>query len=259
MAVVCYNFNIDKFGTTWTTYTPLSSPCGPLNATTPVLPCCNRGDTCLSDILCHTPDPHEGTSGYYRPGCTDPNFPESACRTQCKDHTWDVVYRPDTEVWACCNDTTTGGAGDCNFPLQGSPLNKEPFRAPAPERLLPYFSIPAEGYNQTTATPLSPSPTGSSAPANTSMMKSQSLSAGASAGIGVGVGLGTALVVLVAGAWFLRRGRKTSSSRHSPAMEQQMHQPPSGNLEGAKLIGGFRRYMSPQELDVSVRPRELQA
>ncbi|KAK8064100.1 hypothetical protein PG996_008752 [Apiospora saccharicola] len=119
-----------------------------------------------------------------------------------EDHTWDVVYRPDTEVWACCNDTTTGGAGDCDVPLPGSPLNKEPFRAPAPERLLPYFTIPAEGYNQTTATPASSPTASSAAPTSTSMATGQSLSTGAMAGLGFGVGLGTALVVIGIGAWF---------------------------------------------------------
>ncbi|KAK8131931.1 hypothetical protein PG999_000104 [Apiospora kogelbergensis] len=88
------------------------SPCGNITTTATVLPCCGWGDKCLGNALCHVSDRiPPGTSGYYRAGCTDPNFP----------------------------------APDCN------PALGEPFQAPAPENLTSYFAIPKDGYFQDTA------------------------------------------------------------------------------------------------------------
>lgn len=84
-SVQCYSFAIDKFGATLVTYEALQSPCGPVNDTNKVVPCCGNGDTCLSNNICHKINNPNGTTGYYRPGCTDPSFPEPACRTQCSE------------------------------------------------------------------------------------------------------------------------------------------------------------------------------
>lgn len=83
MSTYCYNFAVDKYGSTWTTYTPDLSPCGDFNATAKVLPCCAKGDTCLNNALCRAAKALKGTSGYYRSGCTNPDFPDPICRKQC--------------------------------------------------------------------------------------------------------------------------------------------------------------------------------
>ena len=88
VGVACYAFSIDKFNGSLTTYWPKMSPCGNITTTATVLPCCGWGDKCLGNALCHVSDRiPPGTSGYYRAGCTDPNFPAPDCRQQCSKQT----------------------------------------------------------------------------------------------------------------------------------------------------------------------------
>ncbi|KAK7936019.1 hypothetical protein PG985_001514 [Apiospora marii] len=253
MAAKCYNFAIDKFGNTVIVYEPKSSPCNPINDTQRVVHCCANGDICLSDNICHNLNNHSETTGYYRPGCTDPDFPEPACRTQCKDHSWDFVYLTDRKVWACCNDTAVkinGAVADCRHTPPDNPNKGEPFQAPAPDKLTPYFTIPIAGSVQETS--LSASGGGD-------------LTAGAAAGIGVGAGLGTALVVVSAGLWYLRRHRRRRqepASGHDERLDQQHQQqfkPQPGYDTTNTHPGELRGTTSPRELEHRIRPEELQA
>ncbi|KAK8113387.1 hypothetical protein PG984_013913 [Apiospora sp. TS-2023a] len=165
-----------------------------------------------------------------------------------EDHTWDVVYQPDTKNWACCNGT------NCNDPLPGSKDLGEPFDAPRPRRPGSLLHGTPGGYVQQTIPPSSSSPSTEPAPTPTN----SSLSAGSSAGIGIGAGLGIALVVVGVGFWLLRRRR-----REQPVPEQEkgaeQQQSECGEVPGA-FTGSSRSYVSPQELEINnIRPRELQA
>ena len=57
-------------------------PCGVRNSTHPNVPCCWRGDTCMSDGLCTYPHSLPGGSGYYAAGCTNSGFGDG-CRSLC--------------------------------------------------------------------------------------------------------------------------------------------------------------------------------
>jgi hypothetical protein len=66
--------------TDWETFT---SPCGPVNNTNPVVPCCVNGDYCMSDGFCHYTHSEEGGSGYYSASCTDPTYESHVCQNRC--------------------------------------------------------------------------------------------------------------------------------------------------------------------------------
>ncbi|KAK7936018.1 hypothetical protein PG985_001513 [Apiospora marii] len=260
MATYCFTFATDKYQNTQITYSPNQSPCGVFNATTKVLPCCTKGDTCLSNVLCRVSGgKHAGnTSGYYRPGCTDPNFPDPFCRKQCKDHTWDVVYQDDSKNWACCDDK------DCNHPLPGNADLGEPFDAPSTSDLVSYYTVPWDGNVQPTIPPSSPSSppsSPSSSPSTEPAPTGGLLSAGASAGIGIGVGLGVALAVVGAGFWLLRRRQLKEpvvGQDDGTGKKQQQQQRAWGDFPN-NYTDDSRAYVSLQELDVNnTGPRELQ-
>lgn len=65
------------------TYSNIWFPCGPVNATTEAVPCCQAGDTCMSGGLCSYTHSLQGGSGWYTSGCTDPTFDDSHCTTRC--------------------------------------------------------------------------------------------------------------------------------------------------------------------------------
>jgi hypothetical protein len=67
---------------------PGGVPCGPLNTTTSVLPCCVPGDFCLSNNICMYTHSQAGGSGYYTAGCSNRDFSSSAttvsaCSNRC--------------------------------------------------------------------------------------------------------------------------------------------------------------------------------
>lgn len=58
-------------------------PCGPAN-TGAVVPCCNKGDICLSNNICHfTHQDKPVSSGYYTAGCTDKTANDINCLGIC--------------------------------------------------------------------------------------------------------------------------------------------------------------------------------
>src|ERR1700761_1661139 len=59
------------------------SPCGPVNDTNKVVPCCYNGDYCMSDGICHYTHSLVGGSGYYVAGCTDPYFSDPVSQNRC--------------------------------------------------------------------------------------------------------------------------------------------------------------------------------
>lgn len=147
----------------------------------------------------------------------------------------------------------------------GSP--GESFQAPAPEKLVSYFSIPTSGYTQ--SIPIStPSPT-PSLPKNltnhTCPPPEIRLTAGASAGIGVGAGLATVLVgavtLFLISTRYRRSARSVSGSdgvytksERAKSQQEQVGIGPVASME-TPTDHGF-----PQELRSDVNPRgELQA
>jgi hypothetical protein len=58
-------------------------PCGTTNSSTPYVPCCARGDTCLSDGICSYTHSLDGGSGFYGADCTDSTFGANTCRKLC--------------------------------------------------------------------------------------------------------------------------------------------------------------------------------
>ncbi|EMD01304.1 hypothetical protein BAUCODRAFT_205161 [Baudoinia panamericana UAMH 10762] len=77
--------------------------------------CCLVGSYCGQDSICHFEDQQEGGSGWYVGGCTDANYGDPVCRSDCTmlGNTW-IQWNSTKVEWQCC------GNGACN----GSPTNQ---------------------------------------------------------------------------------------------------------------------------------------
>ena len=74
----CYNIHSNVYAVAL-----VSEACGVPNATNPYVPCCVKGDYCMSDGICHFTHPQSGATGYYSADCTDPTFSDPACIKRC--------------------------------------------------------------------------------------------------------------------------------------------------------------------------------
>ncbi|KAB8071635.1 hypothetical protein BDV29DRAFT_178832 [Aspergillus leporis] len=180
----------------------VDAPCGVTNSTHPHVPCCVKGDYCMSNGICHFIN-QKGGRGYYAADCTDPTLQDPACMTRCGGHYLsDLTYDETTGLWACCS-YNSDGKPNC------SSATDEKFPAPAPTKLttlqyLPPIDTPT--YLTATAT-ATVDPTSSDVnPSSSSNNKSQ-LGVGAAAGIGVGVGAGVFLAAMAGLFIYLRRQR----------------------------------------------------
>ncbi|PMD67475.1 uncharacterized protein K444DRAFT_16409 [Hyaloscypha bicolor E] len=115
-------------------------PCGVVAPNGNFSSCCEIGDTCLADGLCHytrpEPPPPSVVSRYYMGGCTDESFNAPACNPACTDlDPSDVVYNQTTSNWHCCGQTN--GTIHCDDPTT------ESFQAPAPSALVATYMVPS--------------------------------------------------------------------------------------------------------------------
>ncbi|KAH8771501.1 hypothetical protein BGZ57DRAFT_433516 [Hyaloscypha finlandica] len=198
MSVTCFTVVNSLISTT-----PSFTPCGNLNSTTPILPCCDGVDTCVTGGLCFHEYSAVGESGYYASGCTSSDVSDPACFPRCQDEKRpDVVWNTTAQIWHCCG-TDSSGNPNCGDPT------KETFAAPAPASLATYFKI-TSGF-VATSTSLAASSTSSAASSTSSSPpstpttalpsstahsgSSRSISSGAAAGIGVGSALAAIIIV----------------------------------------------------------------
>ncbi|KAF2121335.1 hypothetical protein BDV96DRAFT_594545 [Lophiotrema nucula] len=243
------------------------SPCGVTNATNPRVPCCWKGDTCLSDGICIYTHSLDGGSGYTAAGCTDSGF-GAGCRSLCTNNAFgDVVYDPVDKAWHCCS-YPPGGPLNCTNP------SEEQFLAPATNDLLTIQFLPKTGTatyqvasvasttsatspnrsppsasTTTAVTSTSTTPNPTSAPS-----KNSGLSTGAAAGIGVGAAIGG--IVLLGGfiyfAWRRRRNRKDApylypATPQTPSTYINYQQAPATQLHGES------KQMAPVEIGTSAK------
>src|ERR1700710_2670843 len=97
------------------------APCGNINTTNPVVPCCFAGDSCLTNGFCSYAHSQVGGSGYYVPSCTNssgicPGFPY-----RCTDQKIvDAVWNSTSGLWQCCGAESAGRenayTADCENP-----------------------------------------------------------------------------------------------------------------------------------------------
>ncbi|KAH8773936.1 hypothetical protein F5882DRAFT_464886 [Hyaloscypha sp. PMI_1271] len=192
--------------------TPSYTPCGNLNSTSPILPCCGGVDTCVTGGLCFHQYSAVGESGYYAAGCTSSDVSDPACFPRCQgEKRPDVVWNTTAQIWHCCG-TDSSGNPDCEAPT------KETFAAPAPASLVAYFTI-TSGFVATStslvasSTSSAASSTSSSAPSTSATALPSStahsgLSSGAAAGIGIGSAVAAIIIVALVAHIILRSLRK---------------------------------------------------
>ncbi|KAI0148825.1 hypothetical protein GGR57DRAFT_474399 [Xylariaceae sp. FL1272] len=219
----------------------ITSPCGPVNASVPVVPCCANGDVCLENGICHYFHDLDGGSGYYAAGCTDEDWKGGNCVQRCADHNRPDIVPIGGNSWACCK-VNDDNSIDCSNPTT------ETYVIAAATELATIYSLPGDGFAYTSL-PLT-SPTSSSAistaststtstsqtqtPTSTSASSDNNgLSAAASAGIGVGAGLGIIVVGIVLFIMYRR-------SRNRKAAQQD-----GGQFEGGYYPSQSQQYMAP--------------
>ena len=216
-------------------------------------------DTLHSGALAHHPLTFPPGTGFVVASCTDPTYESSACNQHCTSNPDpDVVYNPDTGLWACCS--WSDGVLDCNNPTD------ETWAAPAPSVLLAAASAHSTIVSTSTSSSSSSTTSSSSSsitssatttstnnaagttgtspvPASTASSSSSSgLSTGAKAGIGVGVSLG---VLLLALAFFsVYRVGKKSRQPHNDASAPlaRTHESNKGEWGGGNH--GYKQGMS---------------
>lgn len=211
-------------------------PCGDIQEG--VQSCCQDGDICLENSMCHFTHPLAHTSGYYTGGCTDPDFIAPVCLSYCGDKpTSDVAYNRTTDLWACCY-----GLGVLNCDL----TNDQTFQAPPPESLTRIVSSTVDSSSSSTSTSSATKPSTTSASTSTSASTAtlpsasspaanvnSGLSGGAKAGIGVGVAIAglVLLGILLISIQRLRRRRSTGQVEKKTKRERSADKPPPQELD----------------------------
>ena len=224
MSVQCYRHSWGEV----LNQTGKDSPCGNLNSTNPIVPCCANGDVCLTDGICSYQKSLVGGSGYYVAGCTAssglcPGFPNRCTSRFLPDVTWNST----SGLWQCC------GVDSSNNPACDDPTNEQ-FIAPSPAALQTIFSISRDGWPATstvlpstsTLLPAASSTTLTSAmvpsvttaiseATSTSSIAPSGLSSGTKAGVGIGAAFAFLSVLgLVAYLIVRKRRHQTHSKTH---------------------------------------------
>ncbi|KAE8422678.1 hypothetical protein BDV36DRAFT_291177 [Aspergillus pseudocaelatus] len=226
-------------------------PCGTLNGTHPVLPCCARGDTCLTDNICGYSHSTQGGSGYYTAACTanstsfDDTKNKSIYVNRCGDTSIpDIVYDSGDDIWKCCGGTFE--KRDCQ-----SPSSEDSFHAASQNDLIAYWSAGSSA--AIPSSPLTPTPSGSSSGSTTVTAESHlsddgssSLSTGAKAGIGIGAAVGG--ILLITGAFFLIRRRRQKHQVMPVTEGPLLSQSPVASPPPQELSATHKR-LSAQELE----------
>lgn len=237
MSVQCYRNSYGEI----LNQTGKDSPCGTPNSTDPIIPCCAKGDLCLTNGFCSYQKSLVGGSGYYVAGCTAssglcPTYPNRCTSQFLPDATWNST----SQLWQCCGV-------DANYdPACEDPTN-EHFVAPEPGSLQTFFSVPREGVGATSTTleqqssttgastvsttmtaatesAAVSSRTTSATPNETSVSSSSTHQSGLSiatkAGIGIGAALGAlgAISLVVYFIFRKRRGRRSQAGEYSKSL-----------------------------------------
>jgi len=251
MSVNCFRQAGDKILNQ--TAANMDFPCGNVNATNPVVPCCAKGDTCLSNGFCTYPESAPDGSSYYVSGCTDPSGECLNYRGRCTSlQLPDVVWNATDQRWYCCG---ADSGADSTFRTSCDNPTSQRFNAPDPALLEVLFSIPPYGWTATSTAirptssyPSSTTSTSSALPTDSNTYAGSpdsttvpaaaqgGLTGGAKAGIGVGAALG-ALAVL--GLVFIlvlkkRRLRVSSQQYGVPSMNSRRAEPPE--LQGQSFV-----------------------
>lgn len=105
-------------------------PCGKPHPTDPVVPCCVKGDICLTNGICSYQKSSIGGSGYYVAGCTAssglcPGFPTRCTSHFLPDVTWNSTSGLQPMLWRRTRTTPTQPA---------TILRNEQFVATGPQR-----------------------------------------------------------------------------------------------------------------------------
>ena len=211
-------------------------------------------------------------TGFLTASCTDQSYASGECTEHCADNPVpDVIYNPDTGLWACCGWSYENGV-DCANPTS------ETWAAPAPQVLLnaasssnsitgtATSSIASSSSTATSHTSFDSStitstatlqPTSSSSSSASSSTSSPGLSTGAKVGIAIGV---IALFALIAlGVFFVwSRGRKPRR-RHVQAEEVSAapiyeSDRPQKNWTQQSAAGSKYRDYSPPAVEMHSKP-----
>jgi hypothetical protein len=201
MSVQCYRHSWGEV----LNQTGKDSPCGDLNSTNPIVPCCANGDTCLTNGICSYQKSLVGGSGYYVAGCTAssglcPGFPNRCTSQFLPDVTWNST----SGLWQCC------GVDANSNPACDDPTNEQ-FIAPSPAALQTIFSISRDGWTATSTalpststslpsasltTPISAVDLSTSTAVSDATSSPSISPSGLSTGTKAGVGIGAALALL---------------------------------------------------------------
>lgn len=130
----------------------------------------------------------------------DASYQSRSCSSRCTNYqNGDLVYNPDTNLWACCGTLET-----CNNPTD------ETFLAPEPQQLLTAASLRSTATSAPTG--LSHATLSGTVTPSAIMNRSSSLSEGARIGIGVSAALAAvAIVSLVSWVVLLRKRLRSRS------------------------------------------------
>ncbi|KAF2148776.1 hypothetical protein K461DRAFT_282237 [Myriangium duriaei CBS 260.36] len=185
-------------------------------------------DKCLPNGLCQSVE-HDGSTGYWRVGCSDPSWPSAYClsifmNTNQEDSNKVAALTP-------CDNTATSKTwchGHLNTSCCGKGAPDEVTIAPTLAGFAAATSSPTS--STSTSSSIISSTTPSDVPATTTganttgaaLGSSPSLSSGAKVGIGVGVGLGVAaLLISLATLILIMRKKRATRTPTAPAAWDQ--------------------------------------
>ncbi|KAJ4986950.1 hypothetical protein SVAN01_07491 [Stagonosporopsis vannaccii] len=255
--------------------------------------CCAIGDLCLTNGLCMHKEDVDKKNWYWRTGCTDKTWEDSACPKYCaaiepdrntglvmnclKPESWCCAYVGGSlRDWksqanintTCCtiDDLTFEAADPIVYATATNPikLSTQSASTSATSTSLSSVSLP------TTATQAEHSslPTTDGNPEQSSNSDSTGLSTGAKVGLGVGIPLGVIGLAAIAAFFWLRRRRTAKPSSSTPSEVITSNVNGNGDMSSYQQTATKRQEAtvyrheapSPQiahELPASVAPFEL--
>ncbi|KAF2234288.1 hypothetical protein EV356DRAFT_576734 [Viridothelium virens] len=269
--ITCYFQDTITFNATqWFNY----EPCGPVNKSVPVVPCCTRGTQCYTNGFCHYENSVPGGSGWQVAGCTDAQY-GPACYGRCTQnvHHPDAVYNRTSQLWNCCG-INSRGEPTCQSPTDYA------FDAPAPEDLQEYYVVPLRGdstplatWSSNTATSISSSTTshatsatlsasqssapGSPAPSAPTSRSNGGLSSGAIAGIAIGTAIGV-IIVAVCSIYFCLSRRRRSGNIEGKGETAQKNPTSVLSPDSSMYVNEMPRHDNQKSAEAPERPREPQ-
>ncbi|KAE8368401.1 hypothetical protein BDV27DRAFT_154108 [Aspergillus caelatus] len=208
-------------------------PCGTLNGTHPVLPCCARGDTCLTDNICGYSHSTQGGSGYYTAACTanSTSFDDTENKSVCVNRRGDTSIFP---ILSTTQVTISGNAVVEHSKNEIANLHHQKTASTLPLKMISSHTGSSSGSTTVTAE------------SHLSDDGSSSLSTGAKAGIGIGAAVGG--ILLITGAFFLIRRRRQKHQVMPVTEGPLLSQSPFASPPPQELSATHKR-LSAQELE----------